>query len=146
MQAAASLRGGSPRLPGSPWMRLGVAAVNEWALPLTTAADAANALTVRERLLSFCAASGTIIVKGLIERDAGGEIAPTAREQDSPRSAPCYELAAMVAVLAIPVEGRRRGDDDEHPRLESTIPVLRPLALHGDRGRVLRLDPRRMRP
>jgi hypothetical protein len=32
---------------------------NEWAPPLTTPADAANALTVRERVLLFCAASGT---------------------------------------------------------------------------------------
>jgi hypothetical protein len=60
---------------------------------LTTPADTANALTVRERVLLFCAASGTdwvhagitgenvtaMIVKGLIERDAGGEITPTDR-------------------------------------------------------------------
>jgi hypothetical protein len=60
---------------------------------LATPADTANALTVRERVLLFCAASGTdwghagitgetvtaMIVKGLIVRDAGGETAPTDR-------------------------------------------------------------------
>jgi hypothetical protein len=60
---------------------------------LNTPADTANLLTVRERVLLFCAASDTdwvhagiagdtvttMIVKGLIVRDAGGEIAPTDR-------------------------------------------------------------------
>ena len=60
---------------------------------LSTPADTANLLTVRERVLLFCAASGTdwvhagitgetvtaMIVKGLIVRDAGGEITPTDR-------------------------------------------------------------------
>src|SRR5579859_5494938 len=59
----------------------------------TTPADTARVLSVKERLLLFCAASGTdwehagvtgenvtaMIVKGLIERDAIGEITPTDR-------------------------------------------------------------------
>jgi hypothetical protein len=60
---------------------------------LTTPADTANLLTVRERVLLFCAASGTdwehagitgenvtaMIAKGLIVRDAAGELSPTDR-------------------------------------------------------------------
>jgi hypothetical protein len=60
---------------------------------LTMPAEAAKALSVRERVLLFCAASGTdwvhagvtgetvtaMVVKGLIERDAGGALALTDR-------------------------------------------------------------------
>src|SRR5579859_3036870 len=57
------------------------------------------------------------------------------------------ELAAMVAS---PGEHCRGRDDREHDRarrrLESTIPVLPPLTLHGDGRRVLDLYPRRMWP
>jgi hypothetical protein len=56
-------------------------------------ADAAAGLTVRERMVLFCAASDTywahagitgevvngMLVKGLIERDTGGQIMPTDR-------------------------------------------------------------------
>jgi hypothetical protein len=56
-------------------------------------ANSAPGLTVRERLMLFCAASGTdwqhagltgenvtgMIVKGLIERDAGGQLSLTDR-------------------------------------------------------------------
>jgi hypothetical protein len=60
---------------------------------LNTPADTANLLTARERVLLFCAASGTdwahagitgenvtaMIVKGLIERNAAGQLTPTDR-------------------------------------------------------------------
>jgi hypothetical protein len=61
---------------------------------LTTPAEEAKALTARERLLLFCAASGTdwshvignagttlaaMMVNGLITRDWAGEITPTDR-------------------------------------------------------------------
>ena len=60
---------------------------------LTTPADTANLLTARERVLLFCAASGTdwehagitgdnvtaMIEKGLIVRDAAGDLSPTDR-------------------------------------------------------------------
>jgi hypothetical protein len=60
---------------------------------LSMPAEAAKALSVRERVLLFCAASGTewvhagvtgetvtaMVVKGLIERDAGGALALTDR-------------------------------------------------------------------
>jgi hypothetical protein len=60
---------------------------------LTMPAEAAKALAVRERVLLFCAASGTdwlhagvagetvtaMVVKGLVERDAAGVLALTDR-------------------------------------------------------------------
>jgi hypothetical protein len=60
---------------------------------LTMPAEAAKALAVRERVLLFCAASGTdwlhagvtgetvtaVVVKGLVERDAAGALALTDR-------------------------------------------------------------------
>jgi hypothetical protein len=62
---------------------------------LATPADTAKALTTRERVLLFCAASDTdcghagipgetvtaMIVKGLIVRDAGGHITPIDRDR-----------------------------------------------------------------
>jgi hypothetical protein len=47
-------------------------------------AEAAKALAVRERVLLFCAASGSetvtaVVVKGLVERDAAGALALTDR-------------------------------------------------------------------
>jgi hypothetical protein len=64
---------------------------------LTTPADTANLLTVRDRLLLFCAASGTdwehagitggtvtaMIVKRLIVRDAGELLTPLAGDLSS---------------------------------------------------------------
>jgi hypothetical protein len=60
---------------------------------LSMPAEAAKTLSVRERVLLFCAASGTewlhagvtgenvtaMVVKGLIERDAGGALSLTDR-------------------------------------------------------------------
>jgi hypothetical protein len=60
---------------------------------LTMPAEAAKSLAVRERVLLFCAASGTdwlhagvasetvtaMVVKGLVERDAGGALSLTDR-------------------------------------------------------------------
>jgi hypothetical protein len=72
---------------------------------LSMPAEAAKALSVRERVLLFCAASGTdwvhagvtgetvtaVVVKGLISRDAAGMLALTDRG--------CVVLRAMLPDL-----------------------------------------------